>query len=77
MSNENTILEWTLVGKVDELISELGDHGLKELEFDNKKIVLSYYDGQFGAINNKCNHMGGPLSRGKIKKGCIECPWHY
>lgn len=21
--------------------------------------------------------MGGPLSKGKLKKGCIECPWHY
>lgn len=68
---------WTLIGKVDELIQELGASGLKELEFDKKKVVLSYHEGEFGALNNKCNHMGGPLSRGRIKKGCIECPWHY
>lgn len=77
MSDENTVSEWTLVGKVNELIHELESTGLKELEFDKKKVVLSYQDGQFGALNNKCNHMGGPLARGKLKKGCIECPWHY
>lgn len=78
MSNDITSSEWTLVGKVDELIHELETQGsLKELEFGKKKIVLSYHNAQFGALNNKCNHMGGPLSRGKLKNGCIECPWHY
>lgn len=73
-----TSSEWTLIGKTDELINELAARGcIKELEFDKKKVVLTYHDGVFGALNNKCNHMGGPLSRGKLKNGCIECPWHY
>lgn len=21
--------------------------------------------------------MGGPLSKGKLKDGCVVCPWHY
>lgn len=70
--------EWTFIGKTDELKTELEATGfLKELEFNERKIVLSLSDGQFGALNNKCNHMGGPLSQGKLKNGCIECPWHY
>lgn len=70
--------EWKLVGKIEDLAQELEAQGyLKELEFEDRKIVLSYQDGEFGALNNKCNHMGGPLSKGKLKKGCIECPWHY
>lgn len=70
--------EWTLIGKTSDLIQELEKSGgLKELVFNDRKIVLSYFDGEFGALNNKCNHMGGPLSKGKLKKGCIECPWHY
>lgn len=78
LTQDKLMTEWTLVGKVDELARELEANGfLKELEFDNRKIVLSYQDGEFGALNNKCNHMGGPLSKGKLKKGCIECPWHY
>lgn len=78
MSDENISSEWTLIGKVDELIRELETKNfLKELEFDKKKVVLSYHEGKFGALNNKCNHMGGPLARGKLKNGCIQCPWHY
>lgn len=70
--------EWILIGKTQDLILELqAQGGLKELTINQRKIALSYVDGEFGALNNKCNHMGGPLAKGKLKKGCIECPWHY
>lgn len=70
--------QWVRVGSAADLVSELEQlGGLKELEFDGKKLVLTYHEGEFGALNNKCNHMGGPLSKGKLKKGCVECPWHY
>lgn len=70
--------EWTSLGKTADLIRDLEAQGsLKELTFDDKKVVLSYFEGQFGAVHAKCNHMGGPLAKGRIKKGCIECPWHY
>jgi len=69
---------WVLVGKTEELQRELESlGGLKEVVVGTKKIVLSYHQGAFGALNNKCNHMGGPLAKGKLKNGCIECPWHY
>jgi nitrite reductase/ring-hydroxylating ferredoxin subunit/multimeric flavodoxin WrbA len=73
-----TTQEWTPIGKTSDLIRELESlGGLKELVINDRKYVLSYFEGQFGALNNKCNHMGAPLSKGKLKKGCIECPWHY
>lgn len=75
---DNSSESWTLIGSASALQQELSAAGgLKELTIGERKIVLSYYEGQFGALNNKCNHMGGPLSQGKLKKGCIECPWHY
>ena len=78
MTLENETAEWIFIGKTHDLTVELAAQGfIKELEFNNKKVVLTYHEGSFGALNNKCNHMGGPLSRGKLKKGCIECPWHY
>lgn len=75
----NAVIQgWTPIGRANELIQELErSGGIKELSFNEKKIVLTYHEGSFGALNNKCNHMGGPLSKGKLKKGCIECPWHY
>ncbi len=70
--------EWILIGQTAILLQEMQTSGfLKELDLNGHQIVLSYYDGQFGALNNKCNHMGAPLAKGILKKGCIECPWHY
>jgi len=69
---------WISVGKTEDLIKELSSsNGLKEVHLQEKKVVISYVDGQFGAIYARCAHMGGPLAKGRIKKGCIECPWHY
>lgn len=74
----HTSINWIPIGQTKELIQELEkNNGVKELNIQDKKIVLTYYKGNFGALNNKCNHMGGPLSKGRIKNGCIECPWHY
>jgi multimeric flavodoxin WrbA/nitrite reductase/ring-hydroxylating ferredoxin subunit len=78
MTNEINTQDWILIGKTAQLINELESQGnLKELTINDKKFVLTYYEGTFGVLNNKCNHMGGPLSKGKLKKGCVECPWHY
>lgn len=70
--------DWIDLGKAEDLSRELEAHGfMKEILLGEKKIVLSYYEGKFGAVHARCNHMGGPLAKGRMKKGCIECPWHY
>lgn len=76
MQNEKT---WTLLGKIESLIEELSQNqNLKEFSLEGKRILLSFFDGEFGAINARCNHMGAPLAQGRLKPdGCIECPWHY
>jgi nitrite reductase/ring-hydroxylating ferredoxin subunit len=28
------------------------------------------------AIGSVCSHAGGPLEEGKVKNGCVTCPWH-
>lgn len=73
-----SVNSWIQIGRTNELIRALEQSGgIKELSLNDRKIVLTYHEGSFGALNNKCNHMGGPLSKGKLKSGCIECPWHY
>lgn len=70
--------DWIEIGKTEDLIRELSAHGfIKEYVLQEKKVLLSYVDGKFGAIYSRCNHMGGPLAKGRIHDGHVECPWHY
>lgn len=72
------IPDWISLGRADDLIRDLGSLGfMKEITLHEKRLVLSYHEGRFGAVHARCNHMGGPLAKGRLKKGCIECPWHY
>jgi nitrite reductase/ring-hydroxylating ferredoxin subunit/uncharacterized membrane protein len=39
--------------------------------------VLLYRDGAtVNAIGAVCSHAGGPLEKGKVYAGCVQCPWH-
>ena len=33
--------------------------------------------GVVSAIDDRCSHAGGPLSRGAIRDGVVTCPWHW
>ena len=33
-------------------------------------------DGRAHCVSDVCIHRGGSLSGGKVKKGCLECPYH-
>lgn len=41
-----------------------------------KTIALTHFEGQYGALDNVCPHMGGPLGEGVIEYGLLVCPWH-
>jgi nitrite reductase/ring-hydroxylating ferredoxin subunit/uncharacterized membrane protein len=32
--------------------------------------------GSISAIHAVCSHQGGPLDKGALVDGCVECPWH-
>lgn len=32
--------------------------------------------GDIGVLNRHCPHLGADLSQGKVKQGCLECPFH-
>lgn len=64
--------EWVDVGGVDELQRS----ELQALTVGKVKIALSHAGGEFGAISNACNHVGGPLGEGRIDGAFVVCPWH-
>ena len=41
-----------------------------------RSIVLTHVGDEFGALDNRCPHQGGPLGEGSIEKGWLRCPWH-
>jgi nitrite reductase/ring-hydroxylating ferredoxin subunit len=38
--------------------------------------LFNYGDGIY-AVDNRCPHMGFPLSRGTVKDGILTCHWHH
>jgi nitrite reductase (NADH) small subunit len=39
-------------------------------------VALFRHQGQLYAVDGLCMHQGGPLARGKLADGTIQCPWH-
>ena len=31
---------------------------------------------QISAVHGVCAHQGGPLAEGRVRNGCLTCPWH-
>ncbi len=63
---------WIDIGGADELSKTL----LKRVTAMTRDIAVSFKDGQFGAVSNACNHVGGPLGDGHLDGDYIVCPWH-
>jgi multimeric flavodoxin WrbA/nitrite reductase/ring-hydroxylating ferredoxin subunit len=66
--NEN----WVDLGGVDELSAA----PVSAVSAMNIKLAVSFKDGQFGAVSNTCNHIGGPLGHGRLDGDYLVCPWH-
>ena len=64
--------DWVDVGSTDELART----PLKSCKAGAIPIAISFKDGQFGAVSNICNHVGGPLGEGRLDGDYITCPWH-
>ena len=65
-------IEWFRVADVD----EIADDSVKMVSAGGKVIALTRFQGEYGALDNVCPHMGGPLSQGAIEYGLLVCPWH-
>ena len=44
---------------------------------DGTHIAVFQYEGKFNAVDNRCPHMGYPMSRGTIRDGVLICHWHH
>lgn len=61
------------VGSLDELkakgclVVSAGRHG----------VAVFWHEGRAWAVDNRCPHMGFPLSRGTVREGLLTCHWHH
>lgn len=48
----------------------------KAVQVGSLRVVLVRHEGRIHCLADRCSHMGGPLSEGKVVDGAIQCPWH-
>ncbi|MET0061635.1 MAG: thiamine pyrophosphate-binding protein [Candidatus Thiodiazotropha endolucinida] len=72
MSDNNSTLVWHKVLSKN----ELPEGRVTSVTCRKKTLCMSHHQGQYGALDNKCPHQGGPLGEGSIENGLLRCPWH-
>jgi nitrite reductase/ring-hydroxylating ferredoxin subunit len=40
-------------------------------------IAVFWHEGRVRAVDNRCPHMGFPLSQGSVQDGMLTCHWHH
>ncbi|NEQ48323.1 MAG: Rieske 2Fe-2S domain-containing protein [Leptolyngbya sp. SIOISBB] len=68
----STVSQWSKVLDLD----ELPEGRVKTVTVGHKSLAMTHYNGQYGALDNRCPHQGGPLGEGSIENGMLRCPWH-
>ena len=60
------------VAQTDEIPAGQG----KCVEVNGQRIAIFNVDGTFYAIDDVCQHQGGPLGEGEVDGKIVTCPWH-
>src|SRR5260370_24095247 len=58
-------------------LSEVRAAGCLTVQADGHTLALWSYGDQVYAVDNRCPHMGFPLSQGSIQDGILICHWHH
>jgi len=58
-------------------LETLRDSGRELVNKDGHAIALFYEDDEVRAIDNRCPHMGFPLTEGTVDDGVLTCHWHH
>jgi nitrite reductase/ring-hydroxylating ferredoxin subunit len=58
-------------------LSDLQRAGVLTMGGSGHNVALFWHEGRVHAVDNRCPHMGFPLSRGSCEGGLLTCYWHY
>ncbi|MCP8304192.1 MAG: non-heme iron oxygenase ferredoxin subunit [archaeon] len=56
--------------------SEIPMGKMKKVKLEEKEILIANVDGNYYAIENRCTHAGGDLSKGALDGRIVTCPRH-
>lgn len=56
--------------------NEIPQGTMKSFTVSGKDILIANYKGKYYAIANRCSHMNGDLSKGKLEGKIVTCPRH-
>ena len=59
-----------------DIANELKDGSKKKISVRGRAILLAKVEGKYYAVDNRCPHFGGDLSKGKLDGYTIICPKH-
>jgi len=48
----------------------------KCVEVEGRRLAIFNVDGSYYAIDDVCQHQGGPLGEGELSGKIVTCPWH-
>lgn len=49
----------------------------KPFTVEGTHIAVFRHEGKFNAVDNRCPHMGYPMSEGSVRDGVLICHWHH
>jgi len=66
------------MGKLTRLanINDLTEGSMKRFQVEGMDILMASIGGKYYAAQNKCPHLGGDLSKGKLEGTILTCPRH-
>ena len=64
--------DFVKVAKTSEIPAGQG----KCVEVEGRRIAIFNVDGSYYAIDDVCQHQGGPLGEGELSGKIVTCPWH-
>ncbi|GIX06265.1 MAG: hypothetical protein KatS3mg115_0668 [Candidatus Poribacteria bacterium] len=58
-------------------VEEIPEGTVKAVHVAGRAIALVNSEGRIYAVDNRCPHMGYPLSEGTLTNGILICDWHH
>ena len=58
-------------------VADVEEGESKPFTIEGTHLALFKDAGEFHAVDNRCPHMGYPMSEGSVRDGVLICHWHH